>query len=243
MSLTFHHLLLLTVERRRRDNINQVIAELATLIPQCHPGQSKGVVLRKTVEYVKQVQAGLVPVKQESDDSLLSSSLSSYGRPGKRSREDSASSTQQEKQMRLTSSSEGFVSSLVFLLLFCFVLFSSLPVLTWTHHLSSFIFAVLTTKEKTRTRKRMGSELVSPFRETKSAHFLCYFFFCFIFFSSSSLWGQVFSNNSCWLVGWLVVGRSYFEVECFFAFLSSLFELTNDARQPPWLHRKGVWPA
>ncbi|KAI9199841.1 helix-loop-helix DNA-binding domain-containing protein [Polychytrium aggregatum] len=47
------------VERRRRDNINEKIQELATLLPdfasdpQNKP--NKGVILRKSVEYIRQV--------------------------------------------------------------------------------------------------------------------------------------------------------------------------------------------
>ena len=63
------------------------------------------------MEYVRQVQAGMmIPVKQESDDFSLSLSSES-GRPEKRVREGSASAKQQEKRVRLTSSNEGSESS------------------------------------------------------------------------------------------------------------------------------------
>lgn len=44
------------VERRRRENINQIIGELATLVPECHPGQSKGMILRRAAEYIRYIQ-------------------------------------------------------------------------------------------------------------------------------------------------------------------------------------------
>jgi hypothetical protein len=43
------------VERRRRENINQIISELATLVPETHPGQPKGVILRKTADYIREI--------------------------------------------------------------------------------------------------------------------------------------------------------------------------------------------
>ena len=47
---------LFLVERRRRENINQIICELATIVPDCHPGQAKGSILRKTADYVRTIQ-------------------------------------------------------------------------------------------------------------------------------------------------------------------------------------------
>lgn len=48
------------VERRRRDNINEKIQELATLLPEFHPDTqnkpNKGVILRRSVEYIRQMQ-------------------------------------------------------------------------------------------------------------------------------------------------------------------------------------------
>ena len=47
------------MERRRRENINQVIADLSRVVPQCHPGQSKGLVLNRTYEFVKIVREAM----------------------------------------------------------------------------------------------------------------------------------------------------------------------------------------
>ncbi|KAJ3289445.1 hypothetical protein HK104_007470 [Borealophlyctis nickersoniae] len=65
------------VERRRRDNINEKIQELATLLPdfqtdtQTKP--NKGVILRRSVEYVRQIQGFAtrqVDRNQELEDAL-----------------------------------------------------------------------------------------------------------------------------------------------------------------------------
>jgi len=52
------------VERRRRDNINERIFELCTLLPEVHvgtdptvPKPNKGQILKKSVDYVRQMQA------------------------------------------------------------------------------------------------------------------------------------------------------------------------------------------
>jgi len=47
------------VERRRRENINQVIVDLSRVVPQCHPGQSKGLVLNSAYEFVKIVREAM----------------------------------------------------------------------------------------------------------------------------------------------------------------------------------------
>jgi predicted metal-dependent hydrolase len=48
------------VERRRRDNINERIQELSTLVPDCSTDPNnkpnKGAVLRKSVDYIRQMQ-------------------------------------------------------------------------------------------------------------------------------------------------------------------------------------------
>lgn len=48
------------VERRRRDNINEKIQELSTLLPDCYIDTSnkpnKGVILRKSVDYIRHLQ-------------------------------------------------------------------------------------------------------------------------------------------------------------------------------------------
>jgi hypothetical protein len=92
----------LLVERKRRDNINQIISELSTLIPECHPGQSKGIILRKTVDYIRQIQATGTYVKQEDQED----SSSGFGRPVKRAREDDHSGSRPSKQSRHSNSSE-----------------------------------------------------------------------------------------------------------------------------------------
>ncbi|KAJ3109559.1 hypothetical protein HDU97_005216 [Phlyctochytrium planicorne] len=46
------------VERRRRDNINEKIQELAMLLPEyAADAQNKGSILRRSVEYIKMMQA------------------------------------------------------------------------------------------------------------------------------------------------------------------------------------------
>jgi hypothetical protein len=53
------------VERRRRDNINQVIGELAMMVPDCYPGQSKGSILRKTAEFLRSLhRQGIISTKK-----------------------------------------------------------------------------------------------------------------------------------------------------------------------------------
>lgn len=48
------------VERRRRDNINEKIQELSTLLPECYVDSAnkpnKGVILRKSVDYIRHLQ-------------------------------------------------------------------------------------------------------------------------------------------------------------------------------------------
>lgn len=48
------------VERRRRDNINEKIQELSTLLPECYVDTAnkpnKGVILRKSVDYIRHLQ-------------------------------------------------------------------------------------------------------------------------------------------------------------------------------------------
>ncbi|KAI9091520.1 helix-loop-helix DNA-binding domain-containing protein, partial [Phlyctochytrium arcticum] len=48
------------VERRRRDNINEKIQELATLLPDFASDSqnkpNKGVILRRSVDYIRQIQ-------------------------------------------------------------------------------------------------------------------------------------------------------------------------------------------
>lgn len=71
------------VERRRRDNINEKIHELSTLIPEniLNPGNgegtigkpNKGIILRKSVEYIKHLQVMLE--KQESRNKELEKEL------------------------------------------------------------------------------------------------------------------------------------------------------------------------
>lgn len=50
----------LIVERRRRDNINEKIQELSTLLPDCYVDAAnkpnKGVILRKSVDYIRHLQ-------------------------------------------------------------------------------------------------------------------------------------------------------------------------------------------
>ncbi|KAF9395658.1 hypothetical protein BGZ94_006539, partial [Podila epigama] len=47
-------------ERRRRDNINEKIQELSTLLPDCYVDAAnkpnKGVILRKSVDYIRHLQ-------------------------------------------------------------------------------------------------------------------------------------------------------------------------------------------
>ncbi|KAF9968916.1 hypothetical protein BGZ65_012499, partial [Modicella reniformis] len=48
-------------ERRRRDNINEKIQELSTLLPDCYidavnSKPNKGVILRKSVDYIRHLQ-------------------------------------------------------------------------------------------------------------------------------------------------------------------------------------------
>ncbi|KAF9171787.1 hypothetical protein BGX21_006804, partial [Mortierella sp. AD011] len=47
-------------ERRRRDNINEKIQELSTLLPDCYIDSAnkpnKGVILRKSVDYIRHLQ-------------------------------------------------------------------------------------------------------------------------------------------------------------------------------------------
>lgn len=46
------------VERRRRDNINEKIHELSSLLPEVSTDiQNKGAILRRSVEYIKMMQA------------------------------------------------------------------------------------------------------------------------------------------------------------------------------------------
>lgn len=48
------------MERRRRDNINEKIQELSTLLPDCYVDAAnkpnKGVILRKSVDYIRHLQ-------------------------------------------------------------------------------------------------------------------------------------------------------------------------------------------
>ena len=48
-----------SVERRRRDNINECIAEFARMVPDLQESSklNKGLILRKAVEYLEQVLA------------------------------------------------------------------------------------------------------------------------------------------------------------------------------------------
>jgi len=71
------------VERRRRDNINEKIHELSTLIPEhiLNPNNgegpvgkpNKGIILRKSVEYIKHLQA--LVEKQEAKNKELEEEL------------------------------------------------------------------------------------------------------------------------------------------------------------------------
>ncbi|KAF9107031.1 hypothetical protein BGX29_007537 [Mortierella sp. GBA35] len=85
------------VERRRRDNINEKIQELSTLLPECYVDTAnkpnKGVILRKSVDYIRHLQqlvANQTSRNQELEAQLQGKSLSngmngggpSNGNPG-----------------------------------------------------------------------------------------------------------------------------------------------------------------
>jgi hypothetical protein len=71
------------VERRRRDNINEKIQELSTLLPECYVDTAnkpnKGVILRKSVDYIRHLQqlvANQTSRNQELEAQLQGKALS-----------------------------------------------------------------------------------------------------------------------------------------------------------------------
>lgn len=75
-----------TVERRRRDNINEKIQELSTLLPECYVDSAnkpnKGVILRKSVDYIRHLQqlvASQANRNQELEAQLQGRSTNSSG--------------------------------------------------------------------------------------------------------------------------------------------------------------------
>ncbi|KAG0376024.1 hypothetical protein BGX24_008368 [Mortierella sp. AD032] len=74
------------VERRRRDNINEKIQELSTLLPECYVDTAnkpnKGVILRKSVDYIRHLQqlvANQTSRNQELEAQLQGKSTLSNG--------------------------------------------------------------------------------------------------------------------------------------------------------------------
>lgn len=74
------------VERRRRDNINEKIQELSTLLPECYVDTAnkpnKGVILRKSVDYIRHLQqlvANQTSRNQELEAQLQGKSMSNGG--------------------------------------------------------------------------------------------------------------------------------------------------------------------
>ncbi|KAF9215072.1 hypothetical protein BGZ59_002391 [Podila verticillata] len=74
------------VERRRRDNINEKIQELSTLLPECYVDSAnkpnKGVILRKSVDYIRHLQqlvASQANRNQELETQLQGRSTNSSG--------------------------------------------------------------------------------------------------------------------------------------------------------------------
>ncbi|KAF8915612.1 hypothetical protein BGZ58_005468, partial [Dissophora ornata] len=73
-------------ERRRRDNINEKIQELSTLLPDCYVDSAnkpnKGVILRKSVDYIRHLQqlvASQTNRNQELEAQLQGKAMSSAG--------------------------------------------------------------------------------------------------------------------------------------------------------------------
>ncbi|KAF9218040.1 hypothetical protein BGZ59_000014 [Podila verticillata] len=72
------------VERRRRDNINEKIQELSTLLPDCYVDAAnkpnKGVILRKSVDYIRHLQQ--LVASQTNRNMELEAQLQGKGHPG-----------------------------------------------------------------------------------------------------------------------------------------------------------------
>ncbi|KAF8982140.1 hypothetical protein BGZ52_002135, partial [Haplosporangium bisporale] len=71
-------------ERRRRDNINEKIQELSTLLPDCYVDAAnkpnKGVILRKSVDYIRHLQQ--LVASQTNRNMELEAQLQGKGHPG-----------------------------------------------------------------------------------------------------------------------------------------------------------------
>ncbi|KAG0036997.1 hypothetical protein BGZ82_003325 [Podila clonocystis] len=72
------------VERRRRDNINEKIQELSTLLPDCYVDAAnkpnKGVILRKSVDYIRHLQQ--LVASQTNRNMELEAQLQGKNHPG-----------------------------------------------------------------------------------------------------------------------------------------------------------------
>ncbi|KAG0339239.1 hypothetical protein BG000_002549 [Podila horticola] len=72
------------VERRRRDNINEKIQELSTLLPDCYVDAAnkpnKGVILRKSVDYIRHLQQ--LVASQTNRNMELEAQLQGKSHPG-----------------------------------------------------------------------------------------------------------------------------------------------------------------
>ncbi|KAF9416779.1 hypothetical protein BGZ94_010116 [Podila epigama] len=88
------------VERRRRDNINEKIQELSTLLPECYVDSAnkpnKGIILRKSVDYIRHLQqlvASQASRNQELEAQLHGQSQSNITNTNSPSQEDTNSNS------------------------------------------------------------------------------------------------------------------------------------------------------